>query len=260
MSSSLVSLFFWYLISQLCPWILLPEFAADSFSFLFVLCSFDGAFCTSLTCFSSPGSKVMMKSPRRILMKSSYGQKEFIDKDDSFVSAKSLFSIQNDYGSSSVLDTSHFEGENSDQDLLLDVPSNASFPQAELLPSSSFGALASTSSSSVYPNLVRPWWYLYTNLPSTYFVYDLRFDLLWLCCFCSIWGWMDTFFFSIFSHQTCYWDPKGDGWIYLPSVFVQTNKRLCYVAQTKGEKEEICVIPIVFSFFDKFRILLKIHV
>lgn len=102
------------------------------------------------------GSKVMMKSPRRILMKSSYGQKEFIDKDDSFVSAKSLFSIQNDNGSSSVLDTSHFEGENSDQDLLLDVPSNASFPQAELLPSSSFGALASTSSSSVYPNLVRP--------------------------------------------------------------------------------------------------------
>ncbi|KAH6829933.1 hypothetical protein C2S53_018704 [Perilla frutescens var. hirtella] len=100
------------------------------------------------------GSKVIMKSPRRILMKSNYGQKEPIDKDDSFVSAKSLFSIQNDNGSS-VLDTSHFEGENSDQDLLLDVPSNGSFPQAELLPSSSFGALASTSSSSVYQNLVR---------------------------------------------------------------------------------------------------------
>ncbi|XP_057810110.1 GATA transcription factor 26 isoform X2 [Salvia miltiorrhiza] len=101
------------------------------------------------------GSKVMMKSPRRILMKSSYGKKEVLDRDDSFMSAKSLFSIQNDNGSS-VLDTSHFEGENSDQDLLLDVPSNGSFPQAELLPSSSFGAMASTSSSSVYPNLVHP--------------------------------------------------------------------------------------------------------
>ncbi|KAG6414212.1 hypothetical protein SASPL_126930 [Salvia splendens] len=101
------------------------------------------------------GSKVMMKSPRRILMKSSYGKKEILDRDESFVSAKSLFSIQNDNGSS-VLDTSHFEGENSNQDLLLDVPSNGSFPQAELLPSSSFGAMASTSSSSAYPKLIHP--------------------------------------------------------------------------------------------------------
>lgn len=109
----------------------------------------------SLTDFLPPGSKVMMKSPRRILMKSSYGKKEILDRDESFVSAKSLFSIQNDNGSS-VLDTSHFEGENSDQDLLLDVPSNGSFPQAELLPSSSFGAMASTSSSSAYPKLIHP--------------------------------------------------------------------------------------------------------
>lgn len=198
MSTSLVSLFSGTSFPNYALWILPPEFAAAC-SFLFLSCSlvfwwiylwrsyFVHAFCTSPTCFSPPGSKVMMKSPRRILMKSSYGQKEFIDKDDSFVSAKSLFSIQNDNGSSSVLDTSHFEGENSDQDLLLDVPSNASFPQAELLPSSSFGALASTSSSSVCPNLVRPWWYSYTNLPSTYFVYDLcgcvvsvQFEVGWI--------------------------------------------------------------------------------
>ncbi|KAL1548964.1 GATA transcription factor 26-like [Salvia divinorum] len=105
----------------------------------------------------STGSKVMMKSPRRIIMKSSYGKKEVLvlDGDDSFMGAQSLFSVQNKNGSS-VLGTSYFEGENSDQDLLLDIPSNGSFPQAELLPSSSFGAMASTSSSSVYPNLVHP--------------------------------------------------------------------------------------------------------
>lgn len=100
-----------------------------------------------------------MKNPRRIIMESSYDQKVLIDKDDPFVSAKSLFPMQNDNGSL-VLDTSHFDGESSDQDLLLDVPSNGSFPQAELLPTSSFGALASTSSSSVYPSLVHPWWHL----------------------------------------------------------------------------------------------------
>lgn len=97
----------------------------------------------------------MMKSPKRISMKSSYGKKEVIERDGSFVSAKSLFSIQNDNGSSLLDTSSYFEGENSNQDLLLDVPSNGSFPLAELLPSSSFGAMASTSSSSVYPNLVR---------------------------------------------------------------------------------------------------------
>lgn len=111
----------------------------------------------SITCFLHPGSKVMMKSPRRVIMKSSYGKKEVLvaDRDDSFVGAQSLFSIQNENGSS-VLDTSYFKCENSDQDLLLDIPSNGSFPQAELLPSSSFGTMASTSSSSVYPYLVHP--------------------------------------------------------------------------------------------------------
>lgn len=95
----------------------------------------------------------MMKSPRRIMMKSSYDEKQLIGK-ESFMSGKSPLSMQND-NSSLLLDTSHFDGESYDQDLLLDVPSNGTFPQAELLQSSSFGALASTSSSSVYPNLLR---------------------------------------------------------------------------------------------------------
>ncbi|KAK4486505.1 hypothetical protein RD792_009188 [Penstemon davidsonii] len=95
------------------------------------------------------GSKVVMKSPRRIIMKSSYEQKDLI--------AKSLVSSQNDNGSSLAFDSSHYGTESCDQDLLLDVPSNSSFPQAELLlPFSRFGAQASTSSSSVYPDTARP--------------------------------------------------------------------------------------------------------
>nr|AFK41937.1 unknown [Lotus japonicus] len=58
--------------------------------------------------------------------------------------------------SSLFLDSLNFAEESSDQDLLLDVPSNSSFPQAELLcPTLSFGAQASTSSSSAYSHLVH---------------------------------------------------------------------------------------------------------
>ncbi|KAL8539895.1 hypothetical protein ACS0TY_001483 [Phlomoides rotata] len=99
------------------------------------------------------GSKVMMKSPRKIMMNPSYDEKHAMYK-ECFLSGKSPLSMQND-NSSLMLDTCHFDGESYEQDLLLDVPSNGTFPQAELLPSSSFGALASTSSSSVYPNLLR---------------------------------------------------------------------------------------------------------
>ncbi|XP_011070264.1 GATA transcription factor 26 [Sesamum indicum] len=102
------------------------------------------------------GDNATMGSPRRIIMTPNYDQKELIDKGCSFFSPKRLFSSHND-DSSQVLDSTHFADESSEQDLLLDVPSNGSFPQAELLlPSSSFGAQASTSSSSVYPNFVRP--------------------------------------------------------------------------------------------------------
>ncbi|KAI3453455.1 hypothetical protein Pfo_010118 [Paulownia fortunei] len=101
------------------------------------------------------GAKAIMRSPRRVMMTSSYDQEELIDKGCFFFSPKSLFSSHNDDGSQ-VLDSSHFVDESSEQDLLLDVPSNSSFPQAELLPTSSFGAQASTSSSSVYPYFTRP--------------------------------------------------------------------------------------------------------
>lgn len=85
-------------------------------------------------------------------MKASYENKEVIDNDGSCFSPRSLFALPPD-GSSLMLDSLRFVEENSDQDLLLDVPSNGSFPQAELLhPALSFGAQqASTSSSSIYP-------------------------------------------------------------------------------------------------------------
>ncbi|XP_059299197.1 GATA transcription factor 26 isoform X2 [Lycium ferocissimum] len=98
------------------------------------------------------GAKKAMKSPKRVVMKSSYEQKELVDNDSSCFSPRSLFPLPSN--SSPARDSFHFAN---DQDVLLDVPSNSSFAQAELLlPTSSFAAQPSTSSSSVYPHLVRP--------------------------------------------------------------------------------------------------------
>ncbi|KAK6935105.1 ASX, DEUBAD domain [Dillenia turbinata] len=104
-----------------------------------------------------PEAKIPMKSPKKVIMKTSYEMKELADSDASCFSPRSLFALPSD-SSSLKLDSFHFADESSDQDLLLDVPSNSSFPQAELLhPSLSFGAQqASTSCSSIYPHLTRP--------------------------------------------------------------------------------------------------------
>ncbi|EOY24199.1 hypothetical protein QUC31_008640 [Theobroma cacao] len=97
-----------------------------------------------------------LKSPKRVIMKTTYENKELIDNDGSCFSPRSLFALPPD-GSSLMLDSLHFVDESSDHDLLLDVPSNGSFPQAELLhPTLSFGQQASTSSSSAHPHLVHP--------------------------------------------------------------------------------------------------------
>ncbi|CAN4127701.1 unnamed protein product [Withania somnifera] len=95
------------------------------------------------------GVNTTMKSPKRVAMKNSYEQKDIIENDVSCFSPKSLFALPSE-------NSFHFASESSDQDLLLDVPSNSSFPQAELLPTASFVAQASTSSSSIYPHLVQP--------------------------------------------------------------------------------------------------------
>ncbi|XP_071919428.1 GATA transcription factor 26-like isoform X2 [Coffea arabica] len=100
-------------------------------------------------------AKTIMKSPKRVMMKASYEHREVTDNDGSCFSPRSLFALPAD-NSSLVLDSFN-TAESSDQDLLLDVPSNSSFPQAELLlPTSSFGAQASTCSSSGYPQLLHP--------------------------------------------------------------------------------------------------------
>ncbi|KAJ0769706.1 putative GATA transcription factor [Helianthus annuus] len=98
------------------------------------------------------GSKTAMKSPKRPSMKASYEHKEPTDNDGPGFSPRSLFALPPDH-SSLMLDSLKYADENSDQDLLLDVPSNNSFPQAELLLPT---AQASTSSSSIYQNFVGP--------------------------------------------------------------------------------------------------------
>lgn len=106
-----------------------------------------------ILCFSE--ARTTMKSPRR-MMKAV--EKEHIDNEGSSFSPRSLFALPPD-GGSLELDSFNFGDEISEHELLLDVPSNSSFPQAELLhPASGFGAQPqSTSSSSVYPHLLRPW-------------------------------------------------------------------------------------------------------
>ncbi|PIA24742.1 hypothetical protein AQUCO_52100001v1 [Aquilegia coerulea] len=96
----------------------------------------------------------MMKSPKRTVTKPSYETKDVLDHEGSCFSPRSLFGFAPDK-SSLMLDYLQFNDETSDQDLLLDVPSNGSFPQAELLyPTSSFSSQqASTSSSTVYSHL-----------------------------------------------------------------------------------------------------------
>ncbi|KAJ4712649.1 GATA transcription factor 26-like [Melia azedarach] len=103
-----------------------------------------------------PEAKSMMKSPKRVTVKATYENKEFMENDGSCFSPRSLFALPTD-GSSLMLESLNFVDESCDQDLLLDVPSNGSFPQAELLhPSLSYGQQASNSSSSAYPSHVRP--------------------------------------------------------------------------------------------------------
>lgn len=83
--------------------------------------------------------------------------KETVESDGSCFSPRSLFAVPPD-GGALLLDSLHVADDNSEQDLLLDVPSNGSFPQAELLhPVMSFVSQpASTSSSALYPQLVYP--------------------------------------------------------------------------------------------------------
>ncbi|KAG9144339.1 hypothetical protein Leryth_022336 [Lithospermum erythrorhizon] len=108
-------------------------------------------------CSKFSGANTMMKSPRRILMKTGTGIKEMTDNDNgSFLSPRSLFALPPE-SSSLVLDSLQYTDESSDQELLLDIPSSSSFPQAELLiQSPNFVPQASAGSSSVYQRPFQP--------------------------------------------------------------------------------------------------------
>lgn len=172
-----------------------PRFNSCSFMLITILVHL---IMSSLTCFTSPGSKHRMKSPRRIR---GYAEKEF---EEFSVSGKSPFSIQNENVSVA------------DEELLLDVPSNASFPQAELLPSS-------TSSSS---NLVRPWCLLATYIQPFFCIHFDRVLFLVLPPFL-------TWNMVLMGYER-------DGWILLALSLYRLTKRLSYVASSR--KEEICLV------------------
>ncbi|GMH22627.1 hypothetical protein Nepgr_024470 [Nepenthes gracilis] len=80
-------------------------------------------------------TKTTMKSPKRLLIKAGCESKKLPENNSSDFSPRSLFPLPSD-GSSLFLEPLQFVNEISDQDLLLDIPSNCSFPEAELLPPS----------------------------------------------------------------------------------------------------------------------------
>ncbi|KAK4758289.1 hypothetical protein SAY87_019590 [Trapa incisa] len=81
----------------------------------------------------APDLKVITKNPKRAIMRGSLESKEATrDCDSSIFGPKSLLALPPD-GKSLGLDSAHFTDESCEQDLLLDVPFNGSFPQAELL-------------------------------------------------------------------------------------------------------------------------------
>ncbi|XP_027360178.1 GATA transcription factor 26 [Abrus precatorius] len=99
-----------------------------------------------------PELKTIMRSPKRVISKGGCEGKQAVE-DGACYSPKSLFALPPD-ASSLLLDSLNFDEESGDQDLLLEVPSNTSFPQAELLhPTLSLAAQTSTSSNSVYSHL-----------------------------------------------------------------------------------------------------------
>ncbi|CAN0842639.1 GATA transcription factor 26 [Linum grandiflorum] len=103
-----------------------------------------------------PDEMKMMRS----VTKPSYVNNELMDNDASYFSPQSLFALPPEGGSSFMLEDS-FTFIDEGEDLLLDVPSNGSFPQAELLhqhpASSNLGQQASTNSSSIPPqDQLRP--------------------------------------------------------------------------------------------------------
>ncbi|KAL2321523.1 hypothetical protein Fmac_025902 [Flemingia macrophylla] len=102
-----------------------------------------------------PELKTAVRSPKRVIIKVSTESKEVVEEGSSF-SPKNLFALPHGDNGLHMLDSLNFVGESS-EDLLLEVPSNSSFPQAELLhPTLCYGAQVSTTSSSVHSPNTHP--------------------------------------------------------------------------------------------------------
>ncbi|KAL2348205.1 hypothetical protein Fmac_002205 [Flemingia macrophylla] len=98
-----------------------------------------------------PEFKTIMRSPKSVITKVGCEGREVVE-DGGCYSPKRLFALPP--AASFLLDSLNFVDESTDQDLLLEMPSNTSFPEAEFLhPTLSLVAQASTSSSLVYSHL-----------------------------------------------------------------------------------------------------------
>ncbi|KAL9246882.1 hypothetical protein vseg_020363 [Gypsophila vaccaria] len=102
--------------------------------------------------------KYPVKSSKRVVLKVDYKRKGPLQTELPYFTSRNSFALPTDAGSLMLNPSMLCEDDISDQDVLLDVPSNGSFPQAELLlPTSSFmSQQASASSSSIRPFHVRP--------------------------------------------------------------------------------------------------------
>ncbi|KAL8160193.1 hypothetical protein V2J09_001730 [Rumex salicifolius] len=86
-------------------------------------------------------TKAKFKSPKRILLRVGPATKEPSERNGStFTPRRSLFALPTETKHLMLEPPHQFSDENLDQDLLLDVPSNGFFPEAELLPVSSFAS------------------------------------------------------------------------------------------------------------------------
>ncbi|XP_054809477.1 GATA transcription factor 26-like isoform X2 [Prosopis cineraria] len=104
---------------------------------------------------SFPELKSTVRSPKRVIMMKTGSEGKEVFEDGYCFSPKSLIALPAD-GSPCMLDSFNFVDESSDQDLLLEVRSNSSFPEAELLhPTLRFGAQPSTSSSLAYQHVAH---------------------------------------------------------------------------------------------------------
>ncbi|KAL8152188.1 hypothetical protein V2J09_009948 [Rumex salicifolius] len=81
---------------------------------------------------------------KSLIMKAGLATKETVDTYGSYITPRNLFSSPTE-DQRLMIESHQFPDESTEEDLLLDVPSNGFFPQAELLPVSSFASLQTSA-------------------------------------------------------------------------------------------------------------------